>query len=174
MLKKLINKNTANNTINWKKYSRKFKFNFLKSFLTYFLSIIFIYFIIFVSPLYWYLGEKLTVKESLTRSDLAVVLNGTSDKSFLDIDYQNRVLTAINMFVNNHVTKIYFSSGYVQDDIEIQFLKSFIEARGVTKDNFFVEIEFPSSTYDSLIDINKYLNKLQFKSIVILTERYHI
>ena len=48
-----------------------------------------------------------------------------------------------------------------------------VEARDVTKDNFFIEIEFPSSTYDSLININKYSNKSQFKNIVILTERYH-
>ena len=92
---------------------------------------------------------------------------------FLDQNYQNRVISAINYYNQNKINKIFISSGYVQNNYGILFIKNLLESKGIPKEDYFIDEIFPNTTYDVLLNINTYLQQNNFKNVVIFTDNYH-
>lgn len=175
-------KNTINNylkinneavTDNWTVFINKYKFNLLKSITKKISLILFIYFFIFISPFYWYLGEHLTVRNIESKNDIAVVLSGTNAKNFIDKNYQNRVNKAIDLYKNNFVDKIYISSGYVQNEIGVSFIKNYLKSRNIPINIYYIEDKLSKTTYDNLLNIYSFLKKNKINSIILFTDNYH-
>ena len=169
--KKLDTKKT--NTDNWSSFSKKYKYKIFKSFSKYIAIFVLIYFLIFISPFYWLLGNQLTVNNKVSNHEVAIILSGTRATNFLDQSYQDRVMSAINYYNQNKINKIFISSGYVQNNYGILFIKNLLESKGIPKDDYIIDDIFPKTTYDVLFNINSYLQKNNFKNVVILTDNYH-
>lgn len=169
--KKLDTKKT--NTDNWSSFSKKYKYKIFKSFSKYIAIFVLIYFLIFISPFYWLLGNQLTVNNKVSNHEVAIILSGTRASNFLDQSYQDRVMSAINYYNQNKINKIFISSGYVQNNYGILFIKNLLESKGIPKDDYIIDDIFPKTTYDVLFNINSYLQKNNFKNVVILTDNYH-
>ena len=176
IVKKIINKKLdvkKKNTDNWSSFSKQYKYKIFKSFSKYISILVFIYFIIFISPFYWLLGNQLTVKNKVSNHEVAIILSGTRETNFLDQNYQDRVISAINYYNQNKVDKIFISSGYVQNNYGILFIKNLLETKGIAKDDYIIDEIFPKTTYDVLVNIYSYLHKKNFKNVVIFTDNYH-
>ena len=168
-----LNQKSIPHLLDWEIYTKKYKYNLFKSFSKFIGIISIIYFLIFVSPLYWFLGEKLIVNDVVSNHDTAFILSGTKDLNFLAKKYQNRVYAAINLFKKNKINFIYISSGYTQNLFGIEFINNLLISRGIPKKNFFIETKFSNTTYLSLKNIFTFSKKNQFDNILILTDFYH-
>ena len=169
----IIINNKYSNPQNWETYSKKFRNNIFKSFSKYFLTLAVLFFFIFISPFYSFLGSKLTVDNIISKHEIAVILSGTKAKNFLDEKYQSRVLKAIELYQKEKIKKIYISSGFVQNQYGIYFIKKLLNSKGVPTNDYFIDNIFPNSTYDTLLNIYNFLKYNNLNTAVIFTDNYH-
>ena len=72
------------------------------------------------------------------------------------------------IIIINKINKIFISSGYVQNNYGILFIKNLLESKGIPKEDYFIDEIFPNTTYDVLLNINTYLQQNNYKNVVIL------
>ncbi len=172
MESKILN-NKFTNAQNWETYSKNFRNNIIKSFSKYLITISLLFFFVFISPFYSFLGNQLTVDNNITQHEIAVILSGTKARNFLNKNYQNRVLRAINLYEENKIKKIYISSGFVQNEYGIYFIKKLLDSKGVSNKDYYIDDTFLNTTYDTLRNIHSFLQLNNYKKIIIFTDNYH-
>jgi len=135
--------------------------------------VLFIYLFIFNSPLFWFIGEQLIVKDQIKRSDAIVVFSGDGEVDYRNLSYQKRALEAIDIFKKGFANKIFLSSGREQTIADTEMIRAYLASNGVPEDAIFTIKEFPNSTYRNVYLVAKDLRKNNIKSIVFLTSPYH-
>ena len=158
---------------NWKKHlsdyykerrSRRFKK----------LTIVFgLYLLIFQSPLFWYMGDQLVLRESPEKSDAIVVFSGNGEVSYRNTSYQRRALDAVRLYSEGYAKNIFISSGIDQTISEVEFIKLFLLSKGIPKASIYILDEYPHSTYKNVIMVKKMLDENNINSIIFLTSPYH-
>mgnify|MGYP007000431154 len=65
--------------------------------------------ILFYSPLFWYLGDKLIIRDEPVKSEAIVIFSGNGEASYRNPSYQKRALDGINYYKNGYADKIYLT-----------------------------------------------------------------
>jgi len=131
------------------------------------------YLMIFYTPLIWYLGENLIIRDIPKQSDAIVVFSGTGESGYNDAAYQSRAIDASELYKKGFTDKIFLSSGRMQTISEVEMIKLFLVSKGVPKYSIFSIEDYPNSTYKNIKMVEKILNVNNIKSILLITSPYH-
>ncbi|MDB0003350.1 YdcF family protein [Alphaproteobacteria bacterium] len=142
---------------------------FLKSFFL----IVLIYFIIFNSPLFWYLGDNLVLRDKPLKSEAIVVFSGNGEPAYQNLSYQKRALDGIEYFNQGFASKIFLTSGRVEHIREIKLIESIMLSNGIPKEAIVIVDEYPKNTYENVLITNKYLQLYNINKILFITAPYH-
>ena len=135
--------------------------------------IMFSFFIILYSPLFWFVGEQLIVSDSPKKSDAIVVFSGDGEVSYQNLSYQNRALDAIGLYKEGYTDKIFLSSGREQTIADVEMIKLYLVSKGVPELSIYILEKYPNSTYQNVIMVKESLEKNNIKSILFTTSPYH-
>ncbi len=131
-----------------------------------------IYFIIFVSPLPYYLGQKLIINDSPMKSDAIIGLSGYGQQSYINNSYQQRALDVF-YYYNNDLGKKIILSGRKQLVEEFDLMKALLMTMGIPKNDIIVLNKPSSSTFEDIKNLNELMDKNNIKSANIITGSYH-
>ena len=133
-----------------------------------------LFLLIFYSPLFWFLGENLIVREKPSFSDAIVIFSGDGESTYINQSYQKRALDAINYISNGYANKLILSSGKDQTINEVVLLESYLLAKNIIdKDKIHIFNEYPSSTYENVMMVGKYLTDNNINKVGFITSPYH-
>jgi uncharacterized SAM-binding protein YcdF (DUF218 family)/glycosyltransferase involved in cell wall biosynthesis len=130
------------------------------------------YLLLFHSPLFWYMGDKLVVRDDPKVSDAIVVFSGNGEVSYQNTSYQRRALDAIRLFQEGYAKKIYISSGIDQTISEVKFIELFLISKGIPISSINILDQYPHSTLENVLMVNKMLDD-DVDSIIFITSPYH-
>lgn len=140
------------------------------------LKIIFVlsasFFLIFISPLSYYLGEKLVINNEASNADLIIGLSGYGNTEYLNSSYQQRALDVLFYYKKGFGKEILLS-GRKQLIEEFELMRAILISLGIPRDKIHIINEDFSSTYENLILVDKYMNKNSLQSANIITSSYH-
>jgi len=163
----------SNNKNNWKeilidKYKRSnyFLINRLSLFLVF-------NFLIFYSPLFWFMGEQLIIKDLPKKSDAIVVFSGDGEVDYRNSSYQKRALDAVKLYNDGYANRIFLSSGRMQAIADVELIKLYLTSKGVPKSSINMLNKYPNSTYQNVKMVKKSLDKNNVNSIIFLTAPRH-
>jgi len=135
--------------------------------------IVFIFFIITYSPLFWFMGEGLVIRDIPKKSDAIVVFSGDGKASYQNLSYQDRALDAIKFYKSGYADKVFLSSGREQTISDVDMIKLYLVSRGVPESSIYILKKYPSSTYQNVKMVHQNLEKYNVKSILFLTSPLH-
>jgi len=131
-----------------------------------------IYFLLFQSPLFWFIGDKLVVRDDLKAADAIVVFTGNGEASYQNTSYQRRALDAVSLFKEGYSNKIYISSGIDQTISEVKFVKLFLISKGIPAGSINILDQYPHSTFENVMMVKSILDD-DINSIIFITSPYH-
>ncbi|MDC0498907.1 YdcF family protein [Alphaproteobacteria bacterium] len=138
-----------------------------------FFLVVLIYFIIFKSPLFWYLGDNLVLRDKPQKTEAIVIFSGNGEPAYQNPSYQKRALDGIEYFNQGLANKIFLTSGRVEHIREIKLIESIMLSNGVPKESIVIVNEYPKNTYENVLLTNKYLKLYNINKILFITAPYH-
>ena len=158
--------------INWKnKFNSYFRLKSKRRKIAFFA--VFGFLIIIYSPLFWFMGEKLIVRDIPKKSDAIVVFSGDGKVSYQNLSYQERALNAVKFYKEGYADKIFLSSGREQTIDDIEIIKLYLMNKGVPESSIYILNKYPNSTYQNVKMVRRSLDKNGVHSILFITAPYH-
>ena len=137
-------------------------------------SILFLYYLIFYSPIIWYMAEPLKIVQQPKKVDAIVVFGGGAGESGVaGQGYEERVTHAVNLFKKGYAGHIIFSSGYTNILKEPDVMKALAISLGVPADDIIVETN-SSNTYQNVLNVKGILSEKGWDKILLVSSPYHI
>lgn len=136
----------------------------------------FIYFLIFKSPIVYYINKNLTYYDDLKKSDLIVVLSGFGSFEYFNDTYQIRYSETSDLY-NKKLSENILIYGRRSVIPEAQILKALFINSGIKNENIYIfdndGIEF-QSTYDLIVSINKFFSSKNINRIILVSSPEHL
>lgn len=137
-------------------------------------GLLFLYLLIFYTPLVWYLAEPLKLADPPRPSDAIVVFaGGVGESGLAGEGYQERVKHAVDLYHARHAHHLIFSSGYYYLLKEAQIMKSFAVSLGVPEEAIILE-EKAANTYENVRFAKEILDQNRWRSILLVSSPYHM
>ncbi len=132
-----------------------------------------LYLLIFNSPIFWFLGEQLIVRDEPKKVDAIVVFSGDGHSDYQNLTYQKRALDAIKYYKDGYANKIFLSSGREQTISDVELIKLYLTNRGVPLTFIHILEKYPKSTYQNVRMVKKSLDINNVDSALFITAPYH-
>ncbi len=137
-------------------------------------AILFLYYLIFYSPLIWYMAEPLKIVQQPKKVDAIVVFGGGAGESGVaGQGYEERVTYAVDLFKKGYAEHIIFSSGYTNILKEPDIMKALAISLGVPDNAIIIETE-SSNTYKNVLNAKRILKEREWNKILLVSSPYHI
>jgi teichuronic acid biosynthesis glycosyltransferase TuaG len=149
---------------------------FLLFFKRFSISIVIVYFIVFYTPLFWYLGQPLLYydkKEAYKDYKNIVVFSGHGQTSGYDQTYIYRYKDILNIHSINDDIENIFIIGKLQEIPQQKIIEKMLIADGLDPKKIRVIYEDFSSTYKNVNVISEILKKEKINNITLITSPYH-
>lgn len=133
----------------------------------------FFYFIIFYSPIFWYLGNPLLYSDNLKKPDAILVSLGTGYTPYYNNSYHSRysdLLANVNLPIKIIDIYIHGRKQLLPDQI---ILKSLLKNQGFSDDKIYLIFEERDSFYKNIVDLSILLKSKNVKSIIFITGPYN-
>jgi uncharacterized SAM-binding protein YcdF (DUF218 family)/glycosyltransferase involved in cell wall biosynthesis len=167
----LIEKNSIKS--NWRsRFTKQYLSNRIRIFKI-FLAVIFLYMLIFQSPLVWFAGDYLSLKQEPKQADAIVIFSGDGESSYINQSYQRRTIDGIRYFKLGYAPLIILSSGRDQTFSEVSIIRQLLINNGVPEHSIKVQEKYPSSTFENVSDVKILLSEQKVKSVLFITSPYH-
>lgn len=142
------------------------------------LKIIFIcavlYYIIFYTPLVWFLAEPLKINQNPQKADAIVVFaGGVGESGKAGQGYEERVYQAVELYKQGYADKLIFSSGYSYFLEEATIMKAIAVSLKVPEDSIILE-EKAKNTYENVKFTKEILDNKKMNSILLVSSPYHM
>lgn len=146
----------------------------IKKKVTIFASVFIIFYvIIFLSPLFWYVGKNLVSYDyEIELSKNLVIMSGNGDSEYINTGYQKRYLDTRHFIGTNKISKI-FILGRTQEIEESQILKSLFIMDGFNKNDIVLISQKFRNTKENINDIEEIIKSHNIYEINFLTSPYH-
>jgi uncharacterized SAM-binding protein YcdF (DUF218 family) len=131
------------------------------------------YLLLFKTPFFNFVGNKLILEEVPVISDVIVVFSGSGYASYINPSYQQRAVDVLDYYFKGYAKKIILSSGRDQLISEVEILRSILLNRNVPDEDIIILEEYPTNTLENVILVRKILKKLNYNSIIFITGPYH-
>lgn len=148
----------------YKAIVRKIKFSLM--------TLISIIFIFLVSPLPYYAGNVLKVKDDPAKVDVIIGLSGYGQSSYINNSYQQIALDVYYYYKLGYADLIYLS-GRKQVFEEFELMKNILISFGVPASKIYINKTISTSTYNEMININNFLKEQNLSSANIITSSLH-
>ncbi|MDD5431481.1 MAG: ElyC/SanA/YdcF family protein [Candidatus Omnitrophica bacterium] len=140
----------------------------------FFLAGVFLFYLLFYTPLVWFLAEPLKISQSPEKSDCIVVFAGGVGESGRALQgYEERVEHAVKLYKSGFAPYIIFSSGYQFYFKEPDIMKALAVSLGVPAENIIIE-EKANNTYKNVLYCKKILNQKGWHKILLVSAPYHM
>jgi teichuronic acid biosynthesis glycosyltransferase TuaG len=152
-----------------------FYMNFRKKLKKIFISLILIYFIIYYSPLFYFIGKKLIYYDPPHKTEALIIISGQQGFDYFNNSYKDRFVDALSYlekFDGKNDTKI-FLYGKLQFIPDQKILESLLLSEHVKKENIIVVFEEYKSMNEAIdisIDI---LKKYKINNATYITSPYN-
>ena len=131
------------------------------------------YLLLFKTPFFNFVGNKLILEEVPVISDAIVVFSGSGYASYINPSYQQRAVDVLDYYFKGYAKKIILSSGRDQLISEVEILRSILLNRNVPDEDIIILQEYPTNTLENVILVRKILKNLNYNSIIFITGPYH-
>ena len=132
----------------------------------------FIWLLIFKSPLFWYLGNKLVYSSNLKNVKIGVIFSGHGSLNYENKTYQNRYLDAKNLLEKKFVEKVYIL-GREQIIPESKIISALLLYDGIEKEMVIPLNTYKRNTKDNINFAGKFVKDIGLKEIIFVTDPYH-
>ena len=140
------------------------------------LIILTLYFTIFYTPLFWYIGKPLLYHDKnseLKNLSNVVIFSGHGDTSYFNKTYQSRYKDAVKaMKLTQNIDNI-FLLGRLQDIPEQKIMEGLLLSDGVDKNKLNVIYKEYNNTDKNIKNILEILKSKNIKNIIFVTSPYH-
>ena len=138
--------------------------------------LIIIYFVIFYTPLFWYLGKPLLYHDKFSlMSDTKniVVFSGHGNTSYYNMTYQYRYKDILNTTTKKSQIENIFILGRLQEIPEQRLIQKLLIADGYDEKKLQIIYEEFGNTSENIKNISKILNDNKINEIIFITSPYH-
>ena len=138
-----------------------------------FISILIIYFLVFYTPLFWFLGNKLLYHDPPKKTDTVVAFSGHGNINYFNNEYIFRYQDISDYLkFNPNVKKIYLL-GRLRQVPEQKLIEALLINNGVSREKIIVIYEEFNATSKNIVNIGQILKKNEIKEITFITAPYH-
>jgi teichuronic acid biosynthesis glycosyltransferase TuaG len=145
-----------------------------KNIFNFFYVLIFLFSVIYYSPLFWYLGKNLLYYNESKKTEAIVLFSGHGSMQYYNNTYLIRYedIKSLLKKEEDYEPKIYLL-GRLQKIPEQKIIESLLISDGVKPSNIIVVYKEFSNTKDNVINLYKILKKDNIKEITFITSPYH-
>ncbi len=167
-----INKDKISQKIEWEKSFKEEYKNIVKKIKLSLLIFVSIIFIFLVSPIPYYFGNFLKVKDDPIKADIIIGLSGYGQSSYINNSYQQIALDVYHYYKKGYGDLIYLS-GRKQVLEEFELMKNILVSFGVSEDKIYINDNSTSSTLDEIVNIKNFAKKKNLVSANVITSSLH-
>jgi uncharacterized SAM-binding protein YcdF (DUF218 family) len=131
------------------------------------------YAVIFYTPLLWFAGDMLVMRDAPVKADVIVVFSGDGDPGYVNESYQKRALDAFILYRARYSGKILLSSGKGQEISEAEVVRALLLESGVPSSVMSVVGKTPTSTWENVQFTAGQLRRDGARKIIFVTAPYH-
>ena len=132
-----------------------------------------LYALVFQTPLAWYAGNVLALRQPPVRADAIVVFSGNGESTYVNTGYQRRARDAARYYNAGYAPLLVISSGIQQTFAEVEIIRALLLSQGVPAEAVHIVPTYPTSTYQNVQVVNDVLKARGAKSILFVTAPYH-
>ena len=133
-----------------------------------------LYYIIFYTPLVWFLAEPLKISQNPQKADAIVVFaGGVGESGRAGQGYEERVYQAVELYKQGYADKLIFSSGYAYFLEEALVMKAIAISLKVPETSIILE-DKAKSTYENVKFTKEILDNKKMNSILLVSSPYHM
>ncbi len=160
--------------IDWKKKIRRLYAIARRKILGFTVAGLAFYFLIFHTPLLWYLASPLKISQPPQKADCIVVFaGGVGESGRAGQGYEERVDYAVKLYKQGYAAHLIFSSGTQFVFNEAEVMKSLAVSLGVPADAIILE-EKAANTYQNVKFTKEILDKRNWKKVLLISSPYHM
>ena len=167
-----INEKKKLHKVEWEKSFKEEYNNIIKKIKFSSLILMSLIFIFFISPLPFYAGNFLKIKDEPKKADIIIGLSGYGQSSYINNNYQQIALDVYYYYKRGYSDLIYLS-GRKQVFEEFELMKNILLSFGVPESKIFINKNVTKSTYEEIINIKEFLKKNNLSSANIITSSLH-
>ena len=158
----------------WKGGLRRLYKRTKRTFLGFAVMSLSLYFLIFYTPLVWFLASPLKISHLPVKADCIVVFaGGVGESGKAGQGYEERVKYAVELYNKGYAKNLIFSSGYVYVFKEPYVMKALAVALGVPQEAIILEDE-ASGTYQNVKFTSDILLSKGWNEILLVSSPYNI
>lgn len=132
------------------------------------------YFLVFYTPLVWFLAEPLKIAQQPEKSDSIVVFaGGVGESGKAGQGYEERVKYAVELYKKGYANYLIFSSGYVYAFKEPLVMQALAVSLGVPEEAILLE-DRAKNTYENVSFSKEILEKNAWNKILVVSSPYHM
>ncbi len=133
-------------------------------------------FVIFYSPLFWYLGKPLLVYDTdkeLKNVKNFVLFSGHGSTSYYNMTYQHRYLDIKKLLEKTKDVENIYILGRLQEIPEQKIIEKLLISDGIQKDKIKVIYQEYKNSYLNIKNISKILKNEDIKEVIFITSPYN-
>lgn len=135
---------------------------------------IFLYFLIFYTPLIWFVAEPLKISQKPQKADYIVVLaGGVGESGRPGKGYEERVKYAAELYKNGFASNLIFSSGYKYVFEEPLLMKALAVSLGIPPDAIILE-DKSVNTYENINFVQEIIGRNKVSTVILVSSPYHM
>ncbi len=132
------------------------------------------YFLLFYTPLVWFLAAPLKITDKPQKADTIVVFaGGVGESGKPGQGHEERVQAAISLYKQGYAKNIVFSSGYMHIYKEPLVMKALAVSLGVPEKAIILE-DSAGNTYENVKFSKEILDTQGWKKIILVSSPYHM
>jgi uncharacterized SAM-binding protein YcdF (DUF218 family) len=132
-----------------------------------------LYVVVFHTPLVWFAGNQLTIREAPHRADAIVVFSGNGESTYINSGYQRRARDAARYYKAGFAPMLVISSGIEQTFSEVEIIRALLLSQGIPPEAMYIVPKYPRSTRENVDLVNVVLKERKATSILFITAPYH-
>lgn len=131
------------------------------------------YAVLFHTPLLWFAGDMLVMRDAPAAADAIVVFSGDGEPEYMNMSYQRRTLDALKFYRAGYSDRILLSSGTGRAISEPEVVRALLLERGVPSGAVTMVGKIPKSTWENVQLSAAELKRDGAHKILFITAPYH-
>jgi glycosyltransferase involved in cell wall biosynthesis/uncharacterized SAM-binding protein YcdF (DUF218 family) len=136
-------------------------------------ALVVLYGLVFYTPLVWFAGDVLTIRQEPVHADAIVVFSGNGESSYINDSYQRRARDAARYYKAGYAPLLVISSGIEQTFAEVEIIRALLLSQGVPAEAMHIIPKYPATTHENVEVVYDFLNRREMTSILFITAPYH-
>ena len=108
------------------------------------------YGVLFHTPILWFAGDMLVMRDAPTAADAIVVFSGDGEPEYMNMSYQRRTLDALKIYRAGYSSRILLSSGTGRAISEPEVVRALLLEHGVPSGAISIVGKIPKSTWENV------------------------